>query len=116
MGGPDDAVCYDLGGTGTCALRVSPSAGTLPEFPTIRFPPLGEGSGSLILFFSLVQRTLFNIKKFYRYPTLLIFLVSDEWKKMQNKPLKSQWCFYMDSYLISCNNTLIYLTNSHPSI
>lgn len=72
----------------------------------------------LFFFFSLVQGTLFNIKKIYGYPTLLIaiFSVSDEWKKVQNKPLKSQWCFYTDSYLVDCDNTLIYLTNSHPCI
>lgn len=55
MGGPDDAVCYDLGGISPCALRVSPSAGILPKFLINTVPPLGEGSHSLPLFFSLYK-------------------------------------------------------------
>lgn len=109
LGGPGDAVCYDFGETSAGVLRISPSVGILPEFPTIRVIPSGEGNGSRPFLFSVVQRSLFNIKKYYRYPTLLIaiFSVSDDWKKMQNKLLKSQWCFYMDSYVINYKNTLI---------
>lgn len=39
-------LCYDWGGTSTGALRISPSAGTLPGFPTTRVTPLGSSSGS----------------------------------------------------------------------
>lgn len=66
MGGPGDTGCHVWEES---ALRICPSAGTLPEFPTTRVTPLWLKAVVPYHFPPLAQRTLFNIKTFYRFAT-----------------------------------------------